>query len=283
MNKNNIYNFIKQITPPLIFNFLISNKFYPLIRKISEKILPSKYNPEWKKIENGLLKGREIYVTKDSTIDLMFEELHDDFMFKFISKNDIVFDIGAHIGSNSMCFSQIVGEKGKIFSFEPNPFNIKLFKKNLGRNEDLKKNIEILDLAISNKKGTESFLFTDNIEGGTSSGSFIENADTFWSKEVYEKEAGFKRMEVEADTLDNFVIENNIIPNVIKIDVEGAENLVLDGGLKTITEHKPLILVEIHSIFNMFKVLNCLKEADYKVEIISKEKDGRCFLMANFK
>ncbi len=283
MNKYSLYTFIKLITPPFVFNLITGNSLYPLLKSTINKILPNKYEANWKTIQNGELKGREVFVANNSPIDEMFENIHDDFMYKYISKDQVVFDIGGHIGSNAMFFAQIVGESGKVLSFEPNPFNVAAFEKNLERNPDLKVRIQICNLALSDKKGEEEFLFTDNVEGGTSSGSFIENADTIWPKKDYEEKAGFKKMQVKTDTLDNFIAEKNIRPDVLKIDVEGAEYLVLEGAQKTIAETRPLLLIEIHSIFNMFKVTEILSQNEYVSEIIKKESDGRCFLICRSK
>jgi hypothetical protein len=53
-------------------------------------------------------------------------------------------------------------------------------------------------------------------------------------------------MEVEMTTLDSFVSERTVRPNVILIDVEGAEVRVLEGGRETIRSARPTLLVEVH-------------------------------------
>jgi FkbM family methyltransferase len=278
MNKFKLYELTKKVTPPIIFDLLIGSSLYPKIKKSIDSLMPSIYHPEWKKIQSGKLAEREVFVTKGSTIDAMFENRHDDFMLEYITPGMTVFDIGAHVGSNAMFFADIVGPNGKVVSFEPNPFNIAFFEKNLERNDDLKKRIEIVNLALSDSQGEEEFQFTDNVEGGTSSGSFIQNADTIWPKEDYEKKAGFKKMRVKTDTLDAYVRDSGSKPDLLKIDVEGAEHLVLKGAAQTIREAKPVLLIEIHSIFNMFEVADFLTTNGYVSKIINKEVDGRCFL-----
>jgi len=70
------------------------------------------------------------------------------------------------------------------------------------------------------------------------------------------------------------------IPFLIKIDVEGAEHLVLEGGKKFIKQYKPIILLEIHSIFNMMKCYEFFSDLNYKLELLQQEPDGRCFIAA---
>lgn len=72
-------------------------------------------------------------------------------------------------------------------------------------------------------------------------------------------------------------------PDVIKIDVEGAESLVLSGAKNTLLEKKPIIFLEVHSMQNMFDVVSFLTSLSYGLEIINKEQDGRCFIEARPK
>ena len=279
MNKEKIYKFIKGILPPFLFQIIIKSFIYKYIKWMANKILPRKYSPSWKDVNNGTLKGITIYTTKDSPIDDMFEKNHDTIMFSYIKEGMNIFDVGAHVGYDSMCFAKI-SKTGKIISYEPNVFNLERMKLILSKNKDLEKNIKVHNLALSDTQKEVDFIFTDNIEGGTSSGSFTDDADTLFSKESYEKLGGFRRIKVKTDTLDSQIKINNIKPDVIKIDVEGAETTVLKGAIETLSNIKPILLIEIHSIKNMFDVHKILIRHNYEVEIIKQEKDGRCFIKA---
>ena len=97
------------------------------------------------------------------------------------------------------------------------------------------------------------------------------------------------QIECEADTIDNFV-ENNKIPKVdfIKIDVEGAEYFVFQGGIKTITNHKPIVFTEMlrkwakkfgytpNDIITYFSQLGykCFVSSNNKLKLINQVDDN---------
>jgi hypothetical protein len=76
--------------------------------------------------------------------------------------------------------------------------------------------------ALAAKNGKETFVFSRNIEDGSSSGSFLQSAHTHLQKSVYEADFGFVRRVVITKTLDSFIHSKGIVPDIIKIDVEGV-------------------------------------------------------------
>jgi FkbM family methyltransferase len=210
---------------------------------------------------------------------------YDQFFSNYLSKLDLkgknVYEIGAHIGYHAMQFAQLVGKAGEVHAFEPNIFNRKRFQLNLTKNEDLNKIIRIHDVAVSDKEGEIEFNFSSNVDDGKSSGSFISGAHTPYQGDFYES-IGFQKVVVKAISIDNFhtLIGTESAPYLIKIDVEGAENFVLQGAVNVIEKFKPIILIEIHSIFNMYKTCEFFNAKNYKVELLQEESDGRCFIAA---
>jgi sulfopyruvate decarboxylase TPP-binding subunit len=122
------------------------------------------------------------------------------------------------------------------------------------------------------------------VESGRSSGGFIDTADTIWPRETF-KQRGFTEIKVRTVPLDLFKEELGISesPDIIKIDVEGAEHLVLCGAKHTLATKKPVLLLEIHSMLNMFSVVSLLSSLSYELKILKEESDGRCFLEAHPK
>ena len=217
MNKAKLYNLTHLITPPFLFKLVKESSIYPTIKGFISHVVKKEAVPNFVLIERGLLKGVTVFTVEGSVIEDMFIQNHDSFMFDYIKEGSVILDIGAHIGSNSLSFATLVGDFGKVYSFEPNPFNLQILEKNLEKNTGLKKRITPINIALANKSSEEDCIFTDNIYNGTSSGCFIESADTIWPQEDYEEKGNFKRMKIKTDTLDNFIKENNIEPTILKI------------------------------------------------------------------
>ncbi|MFA4942875.1 MAG: FkbM family methyltransferase [Patescibacteria group bacterium] len=275
-----IYKFVKLLIPPI---FILVIKKTISVFRLGDFF--AKHNLRWSKIIGGELVGREIFLDPDGPWRGMISGNYDNFLFNYLKQFDLkgktIYDIGAHIGFSSLVFANMVGGEGTVIAFEPNVYNRDRFEMILTKNEDLKKIIQINHSAVSDHDGEEDFVFTDNVDGGTSSGSFLGNADTFWEKDIYEKNIGFKRTKVKTVTLDNLMAGGSFpIPAVIKMDIEGAEYLAVAGGLESIKKNQIKLLIEIHSIFNMFKVAESLASIDYKLELLQEEKDGRCFMAA---
>jgi len=137
---------------------------------------------------------------------------------KLLKKESVFFDIGANIGWFSVLASKKIMSEGGIHAFEPAP-NI---------HEELIKN-----LSLNNKNGDK--IFINNMALGGEAGtvvihSFPEKAHGHSSiKDVYG--TGSIEGEVEMITLDQYIADNGIDNvDLIKLDVEGAEMMVLDGA-----------------------------------------------------
>lgn len=258
---------MKRFLPPIIYDFLRG-----IVRK------PVSYTPSWNILSFYPLQNFKIFFDpKGKWQSEILSGVYDRYIFDRVEKLDlrgkIVLDVGAFIGYHSFYFSKLVGDGGKIIAFEPVPSNIERMKIILKENNI--KNIDIKPLALSDSAGPQTFHVDKNIENGRSSGGFIDAADTIWQRNVF-KHRGFIEIKVETHTLDSL----NLKPDVIKIDVEGAEYLVLLGGRRTIEKHRPILYIEIHSMLNMFNVISLLSSLSYKTKVLHQEKDGRTFIEA---
>ena len=139
-----------------------------------------------------------------------------------IQNSDII-DVGGFIGDSALIFREFT--KQKIHTFEATSKNFTLIQKTLELNESSQ--IIANKLALGDKKGTLTF----NYFG---SGSSAMHG------------VGSKTEEVEVDTLDNYVAKNNVKVGFIKVDIEGSENLFLQGALDTIRTQKPAMLISIY-------------------------------------
>jgi FkbM family methyltransferase len=267
----------KEILPPFVHSMLR--------RIVKRENRP--YHPSWHTINSGILKGRQLFLDPRDGLwqKEMIEGRFDRFIFDYLSSLDLqgktVFEIGAQIGFHAMHFSALVGNEGFVYAFEPNRFNRERMNIILEKNPDLAKRIKTFEVALSDKNGHEDFYFCKDVDSGASSGSFIANAHTYYPKTQQYLEL-FEKTTVETVTLDDIAsyIGTDIVPHVMKIDVEGAESSVLQGGVELLKKHRPLIMMEVHSIYNMLKSYDILQSVHYKVVLLKEEPDGRCFIAA---
>jgi FkbM family methyltransferase len=139
-------------------------------------------------------------------------------MAKFIRKEDIVIDLGAHIGLGSIEFAH-VGRH--VYAFEPNPDN---FAK-LRRNTRKYSNITVFEQAVSNESGKTQLYFEPKEPE-----KYFEGATIIKGK----SNIGYDRfVEVDAISADDVLkmIEGPVA--LIKMDIEGAEYRVLDALIKS--------------------------------------------------
>ena len=155
-----------------------------------------------------------------------------------IKTNSVIYDIGANVGVYSIYAAAM--RDCRVMSFEPSFLNLELLFRNIQTN-NLQDKITIVPLSLSNKSQIEDFYMQegDNIWGGAhnSSGSNKSQDGTDMQK--------FKTSSQMALSLDDLVnIFNLPTPSHIKIDVDGLEDRVLQGGLNTFGNTKS-ILIEI--------------------------------------
>jgi FkbM family methyltransferase len=154
--------------------------------------------------------------------------------FKFIMKQikncKVFVDVGANIGGYAIRAAKYC----KVYAFEPLPRNYKILKINEKLN-----NVKInsYNLATGNKNGKVKLYYTPRK----------------WDEPSIKHEQNYF-VEVEMKPLDKIINEESI--DLMKIDVEGAEDLVLEGARNCLRRTK-MIIIEYHkhSIFNVYKIL----------------------------
>jgi FkbM family methyltransferase len=243
-------------------------------------------HPKKYEIKDGPLKGRKIFTGIQAEWQKeIVEGIHDIKIFDYLKtinlESQVIFDIGANIGYHTMIFADLVGERGKVYSFEPNVFNCERIKKNLDENPDLSPRINVVNLAVSDKSGETSFFFSNSVDFGESSGSHIAGAQIPSLSVCYKD---FQQTIVKTTTIDDFIeLNDNLSVKVLKIDVEGAEDKVLKGCRYTIQKLSPCFIIEVHSIYNMYQAIEFFRDFDYSFEILNIENDGRCMVITRPK
>jgi FkbM family methyltransferase len=141
-----------------------------------------------------------------------------------------VIDIGAHIGYYTLLFAKCVGPNGRVVAFEPLPVNFELLKRNIQLNE--LNYVQIFSQAVFSRNEELILSVPDDLpHSGDAS--------------VY-KNSGTKQFRVPAIALDTFCESAGLRPDILKMDVEGAEYDVLMGAEKTIDRFQPKLLIELH-------------------------------------
>ncbi len=194
-----------------------------------------------------------------SEVGIAIDFVAEQYAYKIGSKiivqadpDDVVLDIGGCWGDTALYFADKIGENGKVYSFEFIPDNIKLHDINTGLNPDLKKRISLVSHPASDVSGSPVY-FTDQ-----GPGSRIQ-------QQPFEGQSG----STTTLSIDDFVVKNNI-PKVdfIKMDIEGAETLALNGAIETIKRFKPKLAIAIyHSMEDFIDIPNWILSLDLGYEL----------------
>jgi FkbM family methyltransferase len=143
---------------------------------------------------------------------------------EMLQLGQVFYDIGANTGFFSLLGSKKVGSNGKVIAVEPLSRNIEFIKQHARINNV--SNIVVLERAISDYDGVARF-----------------SLDGYSTSKISEE----GELEVRVSTLDTLVQEIGAIPNVLKVDIEGAELNLIHGASTTLRVHKPIMFMAVHS------------------------------------
>jgi FkbM family methyltransferase len=147
-----------------------------------------------------------------------------------------------------------------VYAFEPIPQNLVTLRHNIALNGLT--NVVVVDKALSSSTGTAEMFVSPwsafhslNVEGAS-------------KQDNHGPEAG--EIVVETVTLDEFVLGPDVsAPDLIKIDVEGAELIVVDGMRETLRSKQPLLLCELHDTKLAYSEF--VDSIDYRARVIDGE------------
>lgn len=181
-----------------------------------------------------------------------------------IQSNDVFYDIGAHVGTHASFAASTITD-GTVLAFEPVSKNVYYLKRNLDLN---RANAQVYPIAITDKYGSSQFAQPENKpEQSGPLGSIAPEQGEY---------------SVETAPMDDFIIDEDLPkPNIVKIDVEGAEPLVLEGMENTLGSISCRILfLEVHlptphidrpsiNVFesSVIEIMNYLREFGFTVEV----------------
>lgn len=213
----------------------------------------------------------------------LYEKGDSEMFYSIINDGDTIFDIGANIGWYSCHFANMF-PSSDIYSFEPIPDTFFKLKMNVNLNRF--SNISLHNLALYSQKQIIDFYYSPYVTGASAAINITENEN-------------MHTVTCETDTIDNFVIQNNVNRlDIIKCDVEGAEFHVFQGGLNALKKYKPIVFTEILRKwsakfgYNSNDIIDLMKNLDYecfisngnqlvKIESISEETVHTNFFFLN--
>jgi FkbM family methyltransferase len=208
----------------------------------------------------ALPRGREariVFATADESVGRpiassggLWEPHVQRFFERHVTPDCGFLDVGANIGVHSLNVASLA-PKGRVTAFEANPGSFELLSRNLAPRAGFAE-MEAVPLALWDKperlqiSGAKELAGSSFLAPGLTDAALTEaklrsaNPSALRSRQLH-----FAAIEVEALPLDSWIEVN---PrgriDLIKMDVEGAESRVLDGARRTITTHRPTLIVE---------------------------------------
>jgi FkbM family methyltransferase len=150
----------------------------------------------------------------------------------FVRPKMTVFDIGANVGFYSVISARLVGPDGGVVAFEPLPDNVRMISHNAALNSF--RQISVQELALGKESGHATF---------------VVSADPNWGMLASVGAPGrvVGERKVRIARLDSLIREGTVArPDLMKIDVEGAETDVLEGAAETLATARPVLFIDLH-------------------------------------
>ncbi|CAN5420491.1 N/A [soil metagenome] len=186
------------------------------------------------------------------------------YMVNHLQDGERYLDVGAHFGFFTSLAACLVGSVGGVLAIEASPETFKLLKKNTTD----RKQVKALNIAITNRHEEVTFHEFPVL---------LSEYNSLIGKQ-YEKETWYstnkpKLVKVQGYDLNRLLEEEQFHPTLIKIDVEGAEDKVIQGGLAYFKQHRPVIVMEYLADRNKNtghqKAVDMLKELGYSVNVFN--------------
>ena len=236
----------------------------PILAKLlhwaSYKVLPAKVLV-WTRVSNG--EGRGLWVkvyprTGSHYYRGYIEPEVQQLLQEYLRPGMIFYDIGANIGFFTMIAARLVEGEGKVFAFEPEVEAVCRLKENAARNGLT--NISVVDAAVWSRTGCVSF---HRCDPRSSTDRGLGRVVVSGTRE--------NTILVPSVALDDFVA-TALAPDFIKCDVEGAEVEVFRGASNLLTQHKPIVVCEIHSSDQIPMLQELFETFGYRVWLLNNHR-----------
>jgi FkbM family methyltransferase len=193
--------------------------------------LRTRYFPAKERLVSAKLAGKDLVVIEGSVRPPDYD---DAWFFYLVKESKVFFDIGANIGQTAL-LANIAGEPKRIVLVDPNPSALVYAAKNLLLN-DLAANCSFYTAFVSTTTGERVKFYTVGV--GSSGSQYASHAETARLVNSF--------FYVRTVTLDYLCEFYGLVPDLVKVDVEGAEYQVFKGAEKLAGKRGTRFIVEMH-------------------------------------
>jgi FkbM family methyltransferase len=209
-------------------------------------------------VHRGSLKGLRFQVARNMGFTYAWGIGVEHWEFAgLVQPGMCVYDIGANCGQSTLSLARAVGPTGQVVAFEPVNYNFVNLVANLKLNPWLQ--VMPVHAAAAQRSGQMEFYF--DMDASTE-GCLVGVSQPL-------ARSNQKMINVRAVRLDDYIFENWPAPQLLKIDVEGGADAVLRGAQTLITEHRPIIYIELHGPEEQKAVRQLLTSCRYKAQTLS--------------
>ena len=277
--KTKVLNFFRLLFKIKTLESFLINRLKPKISNLLyDKIVPPNYlysKNSIRRVErNSISYELDLSDVVDHAIFFELTETSRTKLYSLLKKSMTVFDIGANMGDTALNFSKITGEKGVIYAFEPDNINFTRATKNIQLNSVT--NILLQNIGLGNVNQTLKL--------------YKVNSGNQGMNRILSDQINIPYSEIKVRKLDDFIDDNQINKiDLIKIDVEGYEMNVLNGGIRALKKLTPILFIEINdanlklhgnSASSLVKFLNDLNytvyHADSDIKLSEADNYSNC-------
>jgi len=174
-----------------------------------------------------------------------------------VREGSVVYDVGAHIGSVTLGTARLAGATGRVVAFEADPDTVSSLRESCYLN-DFEQRVEIIHAAVWSRSERRGILFRRGVSRPSHGGVVADGCQPVL--------ADGPTITVPSTTLDEFVAQHGSTPELIKIDVEGAEYEVLRGGEILFGRDRPSLIVEVHHADALEKINQWIERFRYSAQ-----------------
>jgi FkbM family methyltransferase len=229
------------------------------------------------KLRNGcelFLVPKDIGISAELRVFKIHEPLATRSLVKALRKKRVVIDIGSNIGYYVSLESKIVGKNGQVIAIEPDPVNFAYLLKNIRLNQLT--NVITVNKAISDREGIVNIVRSNRSNWSR----VLQNVQDVSSKDIIDV------IKVEATTIDTLIKQLGLERvDLIRMDVEGYEDYILNTSQSVLTKYLPDIFVEIHQFLigkhRLMRLLASFQAIGYNTRCVIPRNVDFAFLIRN--